>query len=152
MSGVEVECWGEVLTDDRDPRALGADSLTNNSGELWALAEALLWLRDESGDDKSVSGTLVYDSEVAKGLVTEPWAPQSHLKLVSLLRDLYVEACDSRLITWVHVRTLRSHGRETDPAKQHLLPLNERADRLAERGRSVGNLALFCRGGFTPLG
>ena len=32
---------GEVLTDDRDPRALGADSLTNNSGELWALAEAL---------------------------------------------------------------------------------------------------------------
>ena len=29
-----MECWGEVLTDDRDPRALGADSLTNNSGEL----------------------------------------------------------------------------------------------------------------------
>ena len=42
LSGVEVECWGEVLTDDRDPRALGADSLTNNSGELWALAEAFL--------------------------------------------------------------------------------------------------------------
>ena len=40
LAGVEVECWGEVLTDDRDPRALGADSLTNNSGELWALAEA----------------------------------------------------------------------------------------------------------------
>ena len=105
---VEVECWGEVLTDDRDPRALGADSLTNNSGELWALAEAFLWLRDESGDDKSVSVTLIYDSEVAKGLVTEPWAPQSHLKLVALLRDLYVEACDSRVVSWVHVR---SHGR-----------------------------------------
>ena len=67
LAGVEVECWGEVLTDDRDPKALGADSLTNNSGELWALAEAFLWLRDESGDDKSVSVTLVYDSEVAKG-------------------------------------------------------------------------------------
>ena len=128
LSGVEIECWGEVLTDDRDPRALGADSLTNNSGELWALAEAFLWLRDESGDDKSVSVTFVYDSEVAKGLVTEPWAPQSHLRLVSLLRDL-----DSRLVNWVHVR---SHGRETDPAKQHLLPLMKRADRLAERGRS----------------
>ena len=48
MAGVEVECWGEVLTDDRDPRALGADSLTNNSGELWVLAEAFLRLRDES--------------------------------------------------------------------------------------------------------
>ena len=91
LAGVEVECWGEVLTDDRDPRALGADSLTNNSGELCTLAEAFLWLRDESGDDKSVAVTLVYDS-VAKGLVTEPWAPQSHLRLVALLRDLYVEA------------------------------------------------------------
>ena len=30
MDGVEVECWGEVLTDDRDPRAL-ADFLTNNN-------------------------------------------------------------------------------------------------------------------------
>ena len=95
---------------------------------------------DESGDDKSVSVALVYDSEVAKGLVTEPWAPQSHLRLVSLLRDLYVEACDSRLVTWVRVG---SHGRETDPAKQHHLPLNERADRLAERGRS-GEPSLFC--------
>ena len=37
------------------------------------------------------------------------------------------------MITWIHVR---SHGRENDPDKQHLLPLNERADRLAERGRS----------------
>ena len=103
------------------------------SGELCALAEAFLWLRDESVDDKAGSVTLVYNSEVAKGLVTEPWAPQSHLRLVSLLRDLYVEACDSRLITWAHVR---SHGGETDPAKQRLLPLYERADRLAERGRS----------------
>ena len=59
------------LTDDRDPRALGADSLTNNSGELWALAEAFLWLRDESGDDKSVSVTLIYDSEVAKSRRTK---------------------------------------------------------------------------------
>ena len=82
--------------------------------------------------------TLVYDSEVAKGLVTEPWASQSHLRLVSLLRDLYVETCGSRLITWVHVR---SHGREADPAQQDLLPLNERANCLAERGRSG---TLFC--------
>ena len=41
--------WGEVLTDDRDPRALGADSLTNNSGELWALAEAFLWFARRVG-------------------------------------------------------------------------------------------------------
>ena len=61
----------EVITADRDPRALGAASLTCNSGKLWALAEVLLWLRDESGDNRSVSVTLVFDSEVAKGFVTE---------------------------------------------------------------------------------
>ena len=42
--------------------------------------------------------------------------------------------CDSRVVSWVHM--LGVMVGETDPAKQHLLPLNERADRLAERGRS----------------
>ena len=40
LDGREVECWGEVLVDDKDPRAFGADSLTNNDGELWSLADA----------------------------------------------------------------------------------------------------------------
>ena len=119
-----------MLVDDRDPRALGADELTNNAAELWALAEAFLWLRDESGDDGSLPATLVYDSEFAKGITTEPWAPQSHLRLVGLLRDVYAELCDRRVVSWAHVL---SHGREKDPAKQHLLPWNERADRLAAR-------------------
>ena len=97
----------------------------------WQSLEAFLWLRAESRHDKSVAVTFVCESEVAKGLVTEFWALQLHLRLVASLRDLYVEACDSRLVTWIHVR---SHGRESDPAKQHLLPHNERADRLAEQG------------------
>ena len=103
-------------------------------------------MRDESGDDKSVSVSLVYDSEAAKGLVTKSWGPQSPLTLVSLLRDLYVEACYSRLITWVHVR---SHGRETHPAKQHLLPLSERAIALLNVA-VLGNIVLSCNDGFTP--
>ena len=45
--------------DDRDPSRLGADSATNNAGELWALAESFLWLRDESGDNGAVLITLV---------------------------------------------------------------------------------------------
>ena len=114
---------------------------------MWALAEAFLWLRDESGDNKSVPVILVYDSEVAKGLTTEPWAPIAHSTLVGLLRDLYVETSDSRSLTWIHVE---SHGREQDPSKQHLLPLNERADRLAERGRS-GDPCLTLGDGSIPL-
>ena len=95
--GVEVDCWVEVSVDDKDPRALGADSLTNNAGELWVLAEAFLRLRDESGDDRPVPATFVYDTEVARGLLTESLGPQNHLKLIGLLPDLYVELSYSRL-------------------------------------------------------
>ena len=28
LEGLECECWGEVLLDERDPRSLGADSLS----------------------------------------------------------------------------------------------------------------------------
>ena len=42
-----------------------------------------------------------------------------------------------------------SHGRERDPAKQHLLLLNERADRLAARGRSGEPCFLLHRSVYT---
>ena len=62
LEGLECECWGEVLLDERDPRALGADSLSNNAGKLWAIADALLWLKNESNDSGRVPVTFVYDS------------------------------------------------------------------------------------------
>ena len=126
---------GEVLLDERDPRTLGAESPSNNAGELWAIAEALLWLKHQSDDSGTVPVTLVYDSEVAKGLVTEPWAPQSHIKLVALLRDLFWEEIDRRSITCVHVK---SNGRERDPSNSIcFLCLSGRIGwPLAERGRS----------------
>ena len=101
--------------------------------------------KKESHDSGRVPVTFVYESEVAKGLVTELWAPHSHLKLVAMLRDLFWETIDRPSITWVHVR---NHSCEADPSKQHLLPLNESADRLAERGR-LGTPCLFFGNGFT---
>ena len=116
LPGIEVECWGEVLVDDRDPRALGVDSLTNNAGELWAIAELFCGLGMSPGMIALFRLPWYMVPEVARGLITEPWAPQSHLKLIALLRDLYVELCDSRVVQWVHVR---SHGREKDPTSTY---------------------------------
>ena len=93
-------------------------------------------MRDESGDDKSLPVTLVFDSVVAKGLPTEPWVPPQSNFFGWAVKGFVCRAVrfdSSRVLTWVHVR---SQGRENDPMKQHLLPLDERADRLAERGRS----------------
>ena len=64
--------WGNAPAPNELRAALRQMSLTLlliTRVNFWALVEAFLWLRDESGDDKSVSVTFVYDSEVAKGLV-----------------------------------------------------------------------------------
>ena len=53
---------------------------------------------------------------------------------------------DSRTITWVHVR---SHGRETDPAKQHLLPLMNELTAL-QKVAGLVSLVLICKDGSTP--
>ncbi len=41
-----VELFGPVVTDESDPLFMGADGHSNNTGELQAVAEALLWLKD----------------------------------------------------------------------------------------------------------
>ena len=113
------------------------------------LAEVFLWLRDESGDDKSVAVTFVYDSEVAKGLVTKPWAPQSHLKLSFLLRDLYLETCHSRLVTWVRVTSLGAMVGKPIP-QSNIFSHSMKEPIALLNGVVLGNLVLFCNVGFTP--
>ena len=77
--------------------------LTSNAAEVWALAEAFLWLRDESGDNKSIPVTLVYDSEVAKALMTElPRTPLwlAYLGICMLGRRILVIDLDSCYDPW----------------------------------------------------
>ena len=38
------ERWGHVITDPKDPYSLGASTSSNNTGELSAFAEAMIWL------------------------------------------------------------------------------------------------------------
>ncbi len=41
-----AELFGPVVNDESDPLFLGADGHSNNTGELLAVAEARLWLKD----------------------------------------------------------------------------------------------------------
>ena len=41
-----AELFGPVVTDESDPLFMGADGHSNNTGELQAIAGALLWLKD----------------------------------------------------------------------------------------------------------
>ncbi len=58
-----MELFGPVVTDESDPLFMGADGHSNNTlaGELQAVAEALLWLKDT---ERSLSPVLFcLDSE-----------------------------------------------------------------------------------------
>ena len=56
-----AELLGPVVTDESDPLFMGADGHSNNTGELQAIAEALLWLKDT---ERSLSPVLFcLDSE-----------------------------------------------------------------------------------------
>jgi ribonuclease HI len=43
-----AELFGPVVTDESDPLFMGADGHSNNTGELQAIAEALLWTQSET--------------------------------------------------------------------------------------------------------
>ena len=71
------ELYAPVCLDKEDQRFLGAEQASNNTGELSAIAEALLWLKDECPGPASIPAEVVYDSKYAADLtlgVTEPHA------------------------------------------------------------------------------
>jgi hypothetical protein len=53
-----AELFGPVVTDESDPLPvfMGADGHSNNTGELQATAEALLWFKVEGHGAKLVAG------------------------------------------------------------------------------------------------
>ncbi len=54
-----VELFGPVVTDESDPLFMGADGHSNNTGELQAVAEALLWLKDTPERSLDIAGTIL---------------------------------------------------------------------------------------------
>ena len=57
------ELYSPVCLDKDDQRFLGAEQASNNTGELSAIAEALLVLKDECLGPASIPAEIVYDSK-----------------------------------------------------------------------------------------
>jgi ribonuclease HI len=74
------EMWGPVVIDPGDCAYLGAEHGSNNTGELCAITEALLWLRDF--EDTGRAAVICYDSEYAHKMTTGEWRPKENIKLV----------------------------------------------------------------------
>ena len=114
--------YGPVMTDMWDHRWIGARDHTNNTGELSAIIEAMLWLLQEAPDNGSEPVMLRYDSQYAANLATGRWSPQCNQELVGEARRAVNEVMERRNITWQHVY---GHTGAHD---------NELADRAADKG------------------
>ena len=114
--------YGPVMTDSWDHRWLGAREATNNTAELTAIGEAMLWLKQEAGDDGTLPVMLRFDSKYAVDSSRGRTDPQSNKELVEELKKLVEEVQEDRVITWEWVK---GHTGQHD---------NELADQAADLG------------------
>ena len=109
---------------------------SNNTGELSAIGEALLWLKENNDPAVYPAAVIHYDSEYAAKSVTGEFNGPKNRPLYSKIRDILqrltaVEAVSPMRIDFEHVK-----GHSNDI-------WNDRADRLANKGSS----GLVCSAG-----
>ena len=86
-----AELFGPVVTDESDPLFMGADGHSNNTAELQAIAEALLWLKDT---ERSLSSCL--DSEYAANAIQGTSQVHKNAVQIEKGKQLYLEEARRR--------------------------------------------------------
>ena len=134
----QVELFGPVCIHTADARWVGAESETNNTGELTAMIEALLWLESEAPGPPEVHATILYDSTYAHASVTSQSNPTTNEKLVAKSRAIFERVSRIRPFDFVYVRGhsgnlgnnhadrlagLGTTGQQTTQSARWLLPL-----------------------------
>ena len=118
----DFQLWGPVPLDKWDPRWLGADVATNNTGELTAIAEALIWLENEAPGPPHTNVSLWFDSTYAHHAITGSHPPEANSELILSIRKIYSRVSAARTIEWIKVK---GHSNNMG---------NDFADHLADQG------------------
>ena len=94
---------------------------SNNTGELSAICEALLYFLEH----KIIKSTiiLIYDSKWAANMVRGIWQPKSNRQLVRTARTILRKVEATNKVTWKWVKGHRGHL------------MNDRADKNADKGK-----------------
>ena len=128
-----VELYGPVCTTVADSRWIGADSATNNTGELTAMVEALLWLESEATGPAEVPATIFYDSTYAYNALTSSPQPAANDVLVTKARAIFDRV---RQVRPIDFKYFRGHSGNQG---------NDHADRLAGLGANGLQTTQSCR-------
>ena len=92
-----------VVTQAWDHRWIGARDKTNNTAEITAIGEVMLWLEEEAPDDGTVPVLMRYDSYYAANIARGIWQAKSNEELAHAVRELTEKMAQKRSITWSHV-------------------------------------------------
>ena len=102
----EFVLHGPVVIHEWDHLWLGAREHTNNTGELTAIAEAMIWLAEEAPDDGSVRVILRYDAEYAASLAQRMWDARFNEELVVQVQSKTAKVMEKRTVG----TRVRTHG------------------------------------------
>ena len=114
------ELYGKVQNDMNSKYFLGTEKATNNTGELTAICEGLLWLKDYEKTNKPAA--FYYDSKYAAKITTGEYRPKDNKHLAATARTLLKTVAETRKIRFEHIK-----GHSNDR-------WNDKADELADIG------------------
>ena len=114
------ELWGPVPVKRSSPYFLGAEHGSNNTGELQAIGEALLWLRDYETTKRDA--TILSDSMYAMKTIMGEWQARKNVRLVKEVSRVLLDVRKERKVEFEHVKGHSNHV------------WNDRADELANKG------------------
>ena len=114
------ELYGKVQNYMNSKYFLGTEKATNNTGELTAICEGLLWLKDYEKTNKPAA--FYYDSKYAAKITTGEYRPKDNKHLAATARTLLKTVLETRKIRFEHIK-----GHSNDR-------WNDKADELADIG------------------
>ena len=117
MEGEWTEAFGPVVTESDHPAYRGAQVGSNNTGELTAILEAILYAEDKQWAALTVHTDSLWSIKV----ITGQWRPQRHKSLINYIRSVI-----RNIPLKVDMQWIKGHAGHVG---------NERADKLAEEGK-----------------